>query len=115
MPGRSSLLSLCRVTDPDDPPTNPRAPRPPTPLPPPRRLPSARCSTTMVSPPEQNGLRICCIGAGYVGGPTMAMMAHKCPEVTVTVSAWMKHCPSVQGSRNREEERGLSGRERRIG
>ena len=22
---------------------------------------------------------ICCIGAGYVGGPTMAIMAHKCP------------------------------------
>ena len=22
---------------------------------------------------------ICCIGAGYVGGPTMAVIAHKCP------------------------------------
>lgn len=40
---------------------------------------------TMVSNPVQTGLRICCIGAGYVGGPTMAMMALKCPEVTVTV------------------------------
>lgn len=28
---------------------------------------------------------ICCIGAGYVGGPTMAMIAHKCPEIKVTV------------------------------
>mmetsp|Transcript_7852 Transcript_7852/g.18117 ORF Transcript_7852/g.18117 Transcript_7852/m.18117 type:complete len:478 (-) Transcript_7852:175-1608(-) len=28
--------------------------------------------------------KICCIGAGYVGGPTMAMMAHKTP-ITVTV------------------------------
>lgn len=42
---------------------------------------------TMVSNPVQTGLRICCIGAGYVGGPTMAMMALKCPEVTVTVRA----------------------------
>lgn len=30
-------------------------------------------------------MKICCIGAGYVGGPTMAMIAHKCPGVTVTV------------------------------
>lgn len=28
---------------------------------------------------------ICCIGAGYVGGPTMAVIAQKCPEITVTV------------------------------
>lgn len=28
---------------------------------------------------------ICCIGAGYVGGPTMAVIAAKCPEITVTV------------------------------
>ena len=25
---------------------------------------------------------ICCIGAGYVGGPTMAVIAHECPEIT---------------------------------
>jgi UDPglucose 6-dehydrogenase len=30
-------------------------------------------------------MRICCIGAGYVGGPTMAMIALKCPDVRVTV------------------------------
>jgi UDPglucose 6-dehydrogenase len=30
-------------------------------------------------------LKICCIGAGYVGGPTMAMIAHKCPEIAVKV------------------------------
>jgi UDPglucose 6-dehydrogenase len=30
-------------------------------------------------------MNICCIGAGYVGGPTMAMIASKCPEHTVTV------------------------------
>lgn len=29
--------------------------------------------------------KICCIGAGYVGGPTMAVIAQKCPEITVTV------------------------------
>ena len=28
---------------------------------------------------------ICCIGAGYVGGPTMAMIARRCPQVQVTV------------------------------
>jgi UDPglucose 6-dehydrogenase len=28
---------------------------------------------------------ILCIGAGYVGGPTMAMIAHKCPDYQVTV------------------------------
>lgn len=30
-------------------------------------------------------MKICCIGAGYVGGPTMAMIAHKCTGHTVTV------------------------------
>jgi UDPglucose 6-dehydrogenase len=29
--------------------------------------------------------KICCIGAGYVGGPTMAVIALKCPEIKVTV------------------------------
>lgn len=28
---------------------------------------------------------ICCIGAGYVGGPTMAIIAQKCPHINVTV------------------------------
>ena len=28
---------------------------------------------------------ICCIGAGYVGGPTMAVIADRCPDVQVTV------------------------------
>ena len=28
---------------------------------------------------------ICCIGAGYVGGPTMAVIAKNCPDITVTV------------------------------
>ncbi len=29
---------------------------------------------------------ICCLGAGYVGGPTMAMIASKCPDIQVTVA-----------------------------
>ncbi|GMR53497.1 hypothetical protein PMAYCL1PPCAC_23692, partial [Pristionchus mayeri] len=29
--------------------------------------------------------RITCVGAGYVGGPTCAMIANKCPHITVTV------------------------------
>ncbi|MCF8322282.1 MAG: UDP-glucose 6-dehydrogenase [Flavobacterium sp.] len=29
--------------------------------------------------------KICCIGAGYVGGPTMAVIAQKCPHILVTV------------------------------
>ena len=29
--------------------------------------------------------KICCLGAGYVGGPTMAVIADKCPHLEVTV------------------------------
>lgn len=29
--------------------------------------------------------KICCIGAGYVGGPTCSVMAWKCPNIRVTV------------------------------
>merc|ERR1712165_416326 len=29
--------------------------------------------------------RICCIGAGYVGGPTCSVIAYKCPYIDVTV------------------------------
>ncbi|MRX63760.1 nucleotide sugar dehydrogenase [Maribacter luteus] len=29
--------------------------------------------------------KICCIGAGYVGGPTMSVIANQCPEIEVTV------------------------------
>lgn len=28
---------------------------------------------------------ICCIGAGYVGGPTMAIIAQQCPHINITV------------------------------
>ena len=30
-------------------------------------------------------MKIVCIGAGYVGGPTMAQIALKCPEIEVVV------------------------------
>ena len=29
--------------------------------------------------------KICCIGAGYVGGPTMAVIADKCPHLDIHV------------------------------
>lgn len=32
-----------------------------------------------------NITKICCIGAGYVGGPTMAVIAAKCPGIRITV------------------------------
>ena len=32
-----------------------------------------------------NITKICCLGAGYVGGPTMAIIAQKCPHIQVTV------------------------------
>ncbi len=28
---------------------------------------------------------ICCIGAGYVGGPTMSVIADKCPDIEIDV------------------------------
>lgn len=30
-------------------------------------------------------LKICCMGAGYVGGPTMAVIAKMCPKIRVCV------------------------------
>ncbi len=29
---------------------------------------------------------ICCLGAGYVGGPTMAVLANKCPDINIFVT-----------------------------
>ena len=29
--------------------------------------------------------KICCIGAGFVGGPTMAVLASKCPKIEFKV------------------------------
>ena len=30
-------------------------------------------------------VKICCMGAGYVGGPTMAVIAKHCPKVRPTI------------------------------
>ena len=30
---------------------------------------------------DEFDIKICCIGAGYVGGPTMAVIAKNCPKV----------------------------------
>ena len=32
-----------------------------------------------------SNIKICCIGAGYIGGPTMAMIAYKCPDARIEV------------------------------
>ena len=35
---------------------------------------------------EHNQIKtICCIGAGYVGGPTMSVIASTCPNINVVV------------------------------
>jgi UDPglucose 6-dehydrogenase len=35
---------------------------------------------------EEWDVQICCMGAGYVGGPTMAVIAKQCPKVrTVSI------------------------------
>ncbi len=34
---------------------------------------------------QRNIQNVCCIGAGYVGGPTMAVFAAKCPHINFTV------------------------------
>ena len=31
---------------------------------------------------EEWDIKICCMGAGYVGGPTMAVIAKQCPKVS---------------------------------
>ena len=40
--------------------------------------------------PTKKKRNICCIGAGYVGGPTMTMIASKCSEIKITVVASIK-------------------------
>merc|ERR1719471_2351391 len=34
---------------------------------------------------DEFDLKICCMGAGYVGGPTMAVIAKMCPKIRVCV------------------------------
>ena len=55
---------------------------------------------------------ICCIGAGYVGGPTMAIIAQKNPDITVTVVDINENRIAAWNSNNLDElpiyEPGLS-------
>lgn len=46
---------------------------------------------------------ICCIGAGYVGGPTMAVIAQKCPHITITVVDVNRERIEAWNSENLEE------------
>ena len=46
---------------------------------------------------------ICCIGAGYVGGPTMAVIAQKCPNIKVTVVDVNEQRINAWNSANDEE------------
>ena len=39
----------------------------------------------MVEKLKEKIKNICCIGGGYVGGPTMAVIADNCPEINITV------------------------------
>lgn len=39
----------------------------------------------MFASQKSMAVKIACVGAGYVGGSTMAVIAEKCPEITVTV------------------------------
>jgi UDPglucose 6-dehydrogenase len=48
-------------------------------------LKAGRASGLLSIIPHFLSMKICCLGAGYVGGPTMAMIASKCPEIQVTV------------------------------
>ena len=50
-----------------------------------------------------NIIRICCIGAGYVGGPTMAVIAEKCPNIMVDVVDINKERIKKWNSANLEE------------
>jgi len=40
---------------------------------------------TNISTMSDFKLNICCMGAGYVGGPTMAVIAENCPHIRVCV------------------------------
>ena len=61
---------------------------------------------------------ICCIGAGYVGGPTMAMIAKQCPDIRVTVTdidakriaAWAAGQPPIYEPGLAEIVRGAVGK-----
>lgn len=46
---------------------------------------SSSCGSLFSVRQADYDIKICCMGAGYVGGPTMAVIAAKAPRVKVTV------------------------------
>ena len=57
----------------------------------------------MAALPGPVGLRVVCMGAGYVGGPTMAVLAARCPDVDVcVVDAWAARIEAWNGSEGSE-------------
>ena len=46
---------------------------------------------------------ICCIGAGYVGGPTMSVIADKCPHLHLHVVDINEQRIKAWNSKNLEE------------
>lgn len=46
---------------------------------------SSKIMDVSESSAEPRVRKICCIGAGYVGGPTCSVMALMCPDIKVTV------------------------------
>jgi UDPglucose 6-dehydrogenase len=49
-------------------------------------------------------LKICCMGAGYVGGPTMAVIAKQCPKVRICVLSREKDCADDQNDRENDSD-----------
>ncbi len=52
---------------------------------------------------KKNNLKISCIGAGYVGGPTMAVIADKCPHIDIYVLDLNKNRIKGWNSKNLKE------------
>tara|TARA_B110001450_G_C17664172_1_gene498718 strand:- start:1071 stop:1307 length:237 start_codon:yes stop_codon:yes gene_type:complete len=46
---------------------------------------------------------ICCIGAGYVGGPTMTVIVKQCPNIKVTIVDINKARITAWNSNNSDE------------
>ncbi len=40
-------------------------------------------------------MKICCMGAGYVGGPTMAVIAKQCPKVRKLPTLHRRTCRQI--------------------
>lgn len=51
---------------------------------PPRITPSTSLSNGIMATPTKVNT-ICCIGAGYVGGPTCSVIAQRCPHINVII------------------------------